>query len=216
MEKPFVKANLRYNWLMSFPIKDKHGKNLTWEQGISKIQARVGSYLLDLALMFLHLVTYIPLHTIRNFIWRSFGLKLGKASTLHTGIRVFDPRNIRVGDGTIIGYATFIDGRDNVTIGSHTDIASEVMIYSSEHDIESIDFHAISSPVKIGDYVFIGPRAIILPGVTIGDRSIVAAGAVVTKDVEAGMIVGGVPAKVIGERKLKDPKYKLGRFKLFQ
>ena len=143
-------------------------------------------------------------------------MKIGRNSTLHTGARVYDPRNIKVGQGTIIGYSTFIDGRDEVEIGNHTDIASEVMIYSSEHDIQSDDFHATLAPVKIGDYVFIGPRAIILAGVTIGDGAVIAAGAVVTKDVAPCTIVGGVPAKVIGERILKNPHYKLGRFKLFQ
>lgn len=202
---------------MQFPLKDKHGKSYTWEQAFTlKLLPRLESYGLDFALMLLHLTTYIPSHTIRNFIWRSFGLKLGSGSTLHTGVRVFDPRNIKIGEGTIVGYRSFIDGRTDVTIGNHTDIASEVMIYSSEHDIKSSDFHATLSTVKIGDYVFIGPRAIILAGVNIGDRAIVAAGAVVTKDVEAGSIVGGVPAKVIGERELKNPNYRLGRFKLFQ
>ena len=166
--------------------------------------------------MFLHVTTYIPSHTIRNLIWKSVGVSLGKNSTLHTGVRVYDPRNIKIGEGTIIGYGCFIDGRDNVTIGNHTDIASEVMIYSSEHDLTAPDFHATSEPVKIGDYVFIGPRAIILAGVKIGDGAVVAAGAVVTKDVPAYTIVGGVPAKEIGERKLKNPNYRLGRFKLFQ
>ncbi len=201
---------------MDFPISDKHGGRLSWQQGIIKIQTRLESYLLDFGLMLLHLSTYIPSHTIRNSIWRAFGIKLGKHSTLHTGVRVFDPRGIRIGEGTIVGYATFIDGRDQVTIGNHTDIASEVMIYSQEHDLGSADFHAVGASVKIGNYVFIGPRAIILPGVTIGDGAVVAAGAVVTKDVEPFTIVGGVPAKVISERKLKNPKYKLGRFKLFQ
>ena len=201
---------------MDFPLRDKHGHPLTWEQGINKIFGRFESYFLDFALMLLHVVTYVPFHSVRNSIWRIFGLRIGANSTLHTGVRVFDPRRITVGEGTIIGYGCFIDGRDTITIGNHTDIASEVMIYSSEHDIHAADFHAISAPVKIGDYVFVGPRAIILPGVTIGEGAVIGAGAVVTKDVEPFAVVGGVPAKLIGERKLKEPHYKLGRFKLFQ
>lgn len=201
---------------MQFPLKDKHGKNLTWGQGVGKISKRLESYALDFSLMITNVTTWIPLHSVRNLIWQFFGLTLGKHSTLHTGVRVFDPRNIQVGEGTIIGYATFIDGREPVTIGNHTDIASEVMIYSQEHDLAASDFHAVGAAVKIGDYVFIGPRAIILPGVTIGDGAVVAAGAVVTKDIAPATIVGGVPAKVIGERQLKNFHYQLGRFKLFQ
>lgn len=202
---------------MNFPLRDKHGKSYTWSQAFSdKFIPRLESYFLDFTLMVLHLTTYIPLHSLRNFIWRLVGLKLGQRSTLHTGVRVFDPRGIAIGQGSIIGYRTFIDGRDQVKIGSHTDIASEVMIYSSEHDLSSAEFSPRSLPVTIGDYVFIGPRAIILPGVSVGDGAVVAAGAVVTKDVAPFTIVGGVPAKLIGPRPLKDPKYKLGRFKLFQ
>lgn len=207
---------MSYNHYMNFPIKDKDGKNLSWDEGTAKIFKRFESYFLDFSLMLLHLATYIPSHTLRNGIWRAFGLKIGTMSTLHTGVRVFDPRNIEVGDGTIIGFATFIDGRAKVKIGNHTDIASEVMIYSQEHDLSAPDFKARSGKVIIGDYVFIGPRAIILPGVNIGDAAVIAAGAVVTKDVEPGSIVGGVPAKLIAERNLKNPHYKLGRFKLFQ
>ncbi len=202
---------------MDFPLRDKHGKSYTWSQAFTqKFLPRLESYALDFGLMLLHLTTYIPSHTIRNGIWRAFGLHLGQHSTLHTGVRVFDPRQIKIGEGTIVGYATFIDGREPVTIGNHTDIASQVMIYSQEHDLSSPDFVAQGAPVTIGDYVFIGPRAIILPGVTIGDGAVVAAGAVVTKDVAPNSIVGGVPAKLIGERGLKNPKYRLGRFKLFQ
>ena len=201
---------------MQFPLTDKHGQSLTWGQGINKIFRRFESYGLDFCLMLLNLCTWIPLHSVRNLIWRLSGLKIGRGSTLHTGVRVFDPRNIRVGEGTIIGYATFIDGRELVQIGSHTDIASEVMIYNQSHDLSAADFHAVGAPVQIGDYVFIGPRAIILPGVTIGDGAVVAAGAVVTKDVKPFTIVGGVPAKIISERQLKNPHYRLGRFKLFQ
>jgi maltose O-acetyltransferase len=128
----------------------------------------------------------------------------------------FSPSGIRIGTDTIIGDHAFLDGRAALVIGNHVDIASYVMIYNSEHDLESEKFEAIEEPIEIGDYVFIGPRAIILPGVKIGKGAVVAAGAVVTKDVPDFAIVGGVPAKVIGERKNKNPNYKLGRAKLFQ
>src|SRR6185312_10282089 len=109
---------------------------------------------------------------------------------------------------SIIGENIVFDGRDKITIGDHVDIASEVMIYNSEHDINDEKFKAITAPVEIGDYGFIGPRVIILPGVTIGKGAVVGAGAVVTKDVPEFAIVGGIPAKVVGERENKDLHYK--------
>ena len=108
-----------------------------------------------------------------------------------------------------------MDGRDKLFIGDHVDIASEVMIYNAEHDVQSNDFRAVKKPVEISDYVFIGPRAIILPGVKIGKGGVVGAGAVVTKDVEDYSIVGGVPAKEIGQR-IKNLNYKLGRAAWFR
>ncbi len=101
-------------------------------------------------------------------------------------------------------------------IGNHVDIASGVLIYNSEHDINDEYFTAIEEPVTIGDYVFIGPRVIIQPGVTIGEGAVVAAGAVVTKDIPDFEIWGGVPAKFIGKRTVTNPHYRLGRARLFQ
>jgi len=197
-------------------FKDKQGRELTVSEASTKIIKRFESYLLDFCLMLLHCTTWIPLHSVRNFVWRISGVKLGAKSTLHTGVRVFDPRGITIGEGTIVGFRSFLDGRAPLTIGSHTDIASEVMIYNQEHNLVAPDFYAVDGPVTIGNYVFIGPRAIILPGVKVSNGAVVAAGAVVTKDVEPFSIVGGVPAKEIKKRELKDPHYHLGRFKLFQ
>ena len=195
---------------------DKDGAQLSLSSALTKIIRRFASYWLDIELYFLWLVGYLPSHLVRNSIYRLAGIKLGRGAIIHMGARFYYPANIVIGVGSIIGDHIFLDGRAKITIGSHTDIASQVMIYNSEHDLSDPSFKATEEPVTIGDYCFIGPRVIIMPGVNIGRGAIVAGGAVVTKDVPAGAIVGGVPAKVIGERPLKDLTYQLGRPRLFQ
>jgi maltose O-acetyltransferase len=109
-----------------------------------------------------------------------------------------------------------MDGRAPLRIGDHVDIASQVLIYNSQHDVNSEGFDPIEKEVEIEDYVFIGPRVIIQPGVKIGKGAVIAAGAVVTTDVPAFEIWGGVPAKFIKKREIVNPHYKLGRARLFQ
>lgn len=181
-----------------------------------KIFRRIKAVILEFCLMLLRWVGHVPSHSFRKVFYIMFGTKIGHGSTIHMWANFFNPRGVEIGEDTIIGDHCFLDGRAPLKIGSHVDIASQVLIYNSEHDINAEDFLAITSPVEIDDYVFIGPRAIILPGVKIGNGAVVAAGAVVTKDVEPFKIVGGVPAKEIGERKLKNPQYRLGRAAWFQ
>lgn len=195
---------------------DKNGHPLSLGSVFKKGWNRLQNYDLDFELMILNLISFLPIYTIRKLIFVLAGVKIGKGSHLHLGTQFFYPKGVKIGMGTIIGRNAFLDGRDKLEIGDHVDIASEVMIYNSEHDVNSPDFTAVSAPVTIEDYVFIGPRAIILPGVRIGRGAVVAAGAVVTKDVGEFEIVGGVPANVIGNRKLQELNYRLGRPRLFQ
>lgn len=197
-------------------FKDKTGKSLSLNQAFPRIVNRICNYGLDFRLMLLRWTGHIPSHTIRRLIYMFSGIRMGKGAVIHMWANFFQPSNIAVGDDTIIGGHVFLDGRAPIRIGNHVDIASEVMIYNSEHDLQKEDFSAREEPVEIADYVFIGPRVIILPGVKIGRGAVVAAGAVVTKDVPEFAIVGGVPAKVIGERKNRNPQYFLGRARLFQ
>lgn len=204
-----------YNLFMVL-FKDRMGKPLSTKEASRKIINRGFNWILDLELLILTWTGWVPSNLLRLLVYKAAGLTIGKGSRIHMDARFFDPENIKIGQGTIIGDHAFLDGRDKLIIGDHVDIASSVMIYNSEHDTTAEDFHAINGPVEIGDFVFIGPRAIILPGVRVGKGAVVAAGAVVTKDVADFAIVGGVPAEVIGERKVKDLHYKLGRARLFQ
>lgn len=197
-------------------FKDRMDRPLSLSEALEKIVNRFLNWVLDFELLIVTWAGFVPSHLFRLLIYRMAGMQIGKGSRIHTGAKFFNPENIKIGEDSILGNNIFLDGRDKLIIGSHTDIASEVMIYNSEHDISSEDFRAKNGPVEIGDYVFIGPRAIILPGIKIGKGAVAGAGAVVTKDVEDFKIVGGVPAEVIGERKNKDLHYKLGRARLFQ
>ena len=198
-------------------MKDRTGKELSSQEVFKKAANRAYNIIIDLELLILNFVSCtIPFHSVRKAFYRASGVKIGKDSFIHMGSRFYLPSGVSIGDGTIIGDHCFMDGRASLKIGSNVDIASEVMIYNSEHDINSEGFDPVEEPVEIEDYVFIGPRVIILPGVKIGEGAVVGAGAVVTKDVAPFKVVGGVPAKEIGERKNKNPNYKLGRARLFQ
>ena len=197
-------------------MKDKTGRQLTTVEIADKGLNRIFSTWVELEVFLLRLVGLLPSHLVRRFFYRIYGLRIGKGSAIHMNAVLYFPPNISIGNDTIIGEKVVLDGRDKLIIGNHVDIASEVMIYNAEHDINDENFKAVNAPVTIEDYVFIGPRVIILPGVTIKKGAVVAAGAVVTKDVDEFKIVGGVPAKEIGERQNKNPNYKLGRAAWFR
>jgi maltose O-acetyltransferase len=197
-------------------ITDKHGNPLSTSEAKRRIFIRFYNWWLDFKLLLINMVGFCPFWFFRSFAYRLGGLRIGKGSKIHVFCRFFEPKGISIGEDTLIGESAFLDGRASLKIGNHVDIASQVLIYNSKHDIESEDFRAIEAPVEIQDYAFIGPRAIILPGVKIGKGAVVAAGAVVTHEVAPYKIVAGVPAKEIGERHNRNLHYRLGRSRLFQ
>lgn len=198
-------------------MKDRNGKKLNLKEISQKIVNRLKTILLEFSLLILRIIGFIPLHSIRKIFYLISGIKIPFfTSTIHMGANFFNPQNISIGKDTIIGDHCFLDGRAPLKIGNHVGIASQVLIYNDQHDVHSNDYSNSFGPVEIGDYVFIGPRAIILPNIKIGKGAVVAAGAVVTKDIPEFEVWGGVPAKKINDREITNPSYKLGRPMLFQ
>jgi acetyltransferase-like isoleucine patch superfamily enzyme len=161
----------------------------------------------SLILYWLTLAGYVPYHGFRRAVYRFAGVKIGNQSTLHWRCRFFYPQGIKIGANTIIGNDSFLDGRRGIIIGNCVITGSEVAIYTLQHDINDPFFSVKGGPVTIEDYVYLGTRAIILPGVKIGYGAVVMAGAVVTHDIPAFHVVGGVPARFVRERK-QDLRYK--------
>ena len=182
----------------------------------------------------------IPSHTIRLFLYRYFfRVKIGSDSSIHWLCRFNQPSGVSIGHNTVIGNDAFLDGRMKrdwhgkkpnvfsyiqallfpteypVSIGNNVSIASEVRIFTMEHDIDDPDFKEIGAPVIIEDYVVIGTRVTILPGVKVGKGAVIASGAVVTHDVASYTVVGGVPAKFIKDRS-QNLRYTLKFSRLFQ
>lgn len=152
----------------------------------------------------------VPSHTLRRLLYRAFGMQIGERTVIYMGAEVRHPANIRIGPGSIVGHRAILDGRHGITIGRNVNFSTGVWIWTVQHDPSSPTFDDVGGPVVIGDHAWISCRTVILPGVTIGEGAVVAAGAVVTKDVAPYTIVGGVPAKPIGERP-REIAYELGR-----
>jgi maltose O-acetyltransferase len=112
--------------------------------------------------------------------------------------------SLTLGDFVFVGAGAEIDVADSVTIGAHSLLAPGVFVTDHTHNhargARLDEQGSRSSPVVIGADVWLGVRAVILPGVTVGDGAVVGAGAVVTKDVPPYAIVAGVPARKIGQR----------------
>jgi maltose O-acetyltransferase len=144
----------------------------------------------------------VPFHAFRLVFIKIQTKAFGKKSSALMGLEIRKGSNVSVGNHCVINRNVLLDGRGGqLWIGNNVDIAQETNIWTLEHNVHD-DYHRDQgSNVIIEDYAWIASRVTILPGVTIGRGAIVAAGSVVTKDVPPMAIVGGIPAKVIGERK---------------
>lgn len=147
-----------------------------------------------------NIVAIIPLWCVRKAYHRMMGMKIGCGSQLNMRTYLIGPGALSIGEHSHVNPGCLIDYRGGVEIGSCVSISHRVMLITGGHDVQSKEFCEIRKPIKIGDYVWIGAGATVLQGVDVGEGAVVAAGAVVVNDVAPFTIVGGVPAKKIGER----------------
>lgn len=146
-------------------------------------------------------VGHLPIRSLRRIYLRIWLGCLGAGTGVQMGCRFLNGRKVHLGERNVINFGCLFDGRKfQIRTGHDVSIGPEASILTLGHDPRSPDFADRGGDVIIGNQVWIGYRAIILPGVTIGDGAVVGAGAIVTKNVEPYTIMAGNPAKKIGER----------------
>lgn len=154
----------------------------------------------NVELVGLALCSHMPLHVLRTSALRAFGARIGTGATFYHGFQVRAARKLRVGARSSIGDGAILDARGGLTLGQDVNLSTRVQIWTAQHDWRSPEFAFVSAPVVIGDRAWLGPNSIVLPGSTIGEGAVVAAGAVVRGSVEPYTLVGGVPARKLGDR----------------
>jgi acetyltransferase-like isoleucine patch superfamily enzyme len=171
-----------------------------------------------------HVVAHVPSFTLRRLWYRhALGIHFGPKATVLLGAHVwsFGPHDIRrrgvaIGRNSRINRDCTLDIRSGLTIGDNVSISPEVMILGGSHDYNDPTWRYVDAPVTIEDHVWIGSRAMILPGVTVGRGAVVAAGSIVTKNVAPMTVVAGVPAKPIAVRDSGATAYAIGKPPLFE
>jgi maltose O-acetyltransferase len=158
-----------------------------------------------------NLPRFEALTRIRGWHYSKLLKSAGAGLRIGPGVKIFHPENVSIGNHCFIGAGIQLHAwNEQITIGSHVLVATDVLMTTRNHgyvdtEIPIAEQGYVDAPITLEDDVWIGFRAIILPGVTIGRGSIVAANAVVTRDVEPYSIVGGVPAREIGKREKQHP-----------
>lgn len=155
--------------------------------------------------------THVPSHEFRLLVLRLAGARIGRKVSIFRGTTVLGVENLVIGSEVSIGFRCLLDSRGGLRVGDRVVMASDTQIVTASHDPQAPDFAAYMVGVSIEKYAWLASRTMLLPGVAVGEGAVVAAGAVVAHDVPAYSIVGGVPARHIGDRTRPlsyDPSYR--------
>ena len=182
---------------------------MPWKLGSPKTTPRI-----ELVTIFAKILNRLRLYAVRlnrflifsnqarMTVYRRFiGMSIGKDSMIWAGNRFNDPTNMEIGDNCAIGPNNLFLSRGGIKIGRNVNLSGFGFFISQQHDLRGDDFtRTTTAPIIIEDRAWVATNCTIMPGVTIHEGGVVAAGSVVVKDVPAWTVVGGNPARVIGQR----------------
>ena len=142
--------------------------------------------------------------TWRNLVLRLFGAELHPSAHIYASVKIWSPRNLKLGAFSTLGPKVDCYNQGRISIGDHSIISQKSYLCASTHDFEQADFPLICKPILIGDSVWVAADVFIGPGVQLGEGVVIGARAAVFKNIDAWTVAGGNPAQVIKKRVIKN------------
>lgn len=167
---------------------------------MSSRRSRAGRLLWSVCRVLLYRPSPRPLHAWRSMLLRAFGAKVGAKCHFYPGSRVWAPWNLRCEDRVTFADGAEIYNPSPVYFGSHAIVSQGAYVCGATHLYNEPEFRLVSFEMRIGAYAWICARAIVSPGVNVGDGAILGLGSVATKDLEPFGIYAGAPARLVKMR----------------
>ncbi len=169
-------------------------RNDEYKQKLPNILVRVGWLFVSSIIFRNSLVTSYPL---KRYLLRLFGAKIGIGLVIKPSVNIKYPWNLTIGDHSWIGEEVWIDNLGKVIIGSHVCISQGAMLLTGNHDYSSRLFPLMVQSITLGDGCWIGAKALVSPGVTCGEHSVLAVMSVASRNLEPYTIYRGNPAEPV-------------------
>lgn len=141
-----------------------------------------------------------PLYGWRRFLLRLFGARIGRGARIKPTVRITYPWKVAIGDHCWVGQRVELYSLGPITIGNNVCVSQDSYLCTGFHDRRDVAFAIDARPIVVEDEAWVASQAFVMPGVTIGRGAVVGVRSLVLKDVPAGMVVGGQPARPLGPR----------------
>ena len=138
----------------------------------------------------------------RRWLLRAFGAHIAPRCNIYPKARIWAPWNLICDEAATIADEVVVYNPAPIVLGSHAIVSQQAYLCGASHDVDDPDFPLFAAPITLGAYAWVAARATVLPGVALGDYAVLALGSVATRDLAAGGIYVGVPARHVRQRRV--------------
>ena len=146
---------------------------------------------------------FLPISSFKIFLLKLFGAKIGRGVVIKPKVNIKYPWNLEIGNFSWIGEEVWIDNLDNIKIGNNCCVSQGAMLLCGNHNYKKTTFDLVTKPITLQDGSWVGAKAIVCPGITLEENSILTVGSVANTNLNSNEIFQGNPAKKIKERRIE-------------